>query len=457
MSKLDVSTAQASFREHCVQLRNDFMEFWADEWADADPLERERRVKEVSDASEKLSALDEALLMADKADAVQKTEEHLELVENQRTPTRKLRNKGLRRMLSVRGPQQSPALKKPGAFLVAVRDDQHHKQQYRVHRPELYERDEFNQLSLIGDTGEDGGFAVFDEMRDEIYALVVDEGEFSGLCYTFPMMSESIKIPALKQSEAPAPGASAQFAGMMANFVGNTESGPETQPEFRQVEFFARMMEHKVRLANTLVSDAAGSGILLDALVFDSPNFGIIPVMRSTLNHRIIHGTGNFEPEGIINSTAVVETTRDIADKISVEDLARMMSRSMGRGAWVFHPFAFTELVDLRKSTDQSALIWGENTLADSRPGRLLGSPLIFSHWAPKSGRGSMMYIDFNEYWLALRQDFYLDASTEVYFEQRETLYRGTMRVDGKPMLDAPYTLPSGATDKISPFVLSNQ
>lgn len=174
------------------------------------------------------------------------------------------------------------------------------------------------------------------------------------------------------------------------------------------------------------------------------------------LDHELLHGTGGAECLGVLNSAALVTITRNAADAVDANDIARMYSRmypaSIGRAEWFVSSSVLPQLIGM---TIGNTPVWLPPTgLAATPYGSLFGRPINVSEVCPALGEvGDIGFFDMSEYLLIEKGGVDTQSSIHVRFVYDETAYRFVLRNNGLPKWSR--TLyPSQGTDVVSPWVV---
>jgi len=173
-----------------------------------------------------------------------------------------------------------------------------------------------------------------------------------------------------------------------------------------------------------------------------------------------INGIGSGQPVGILNADALVTVSKETgqaATTIVAENIDKMYSRmlpsSRSRAVWVAHPDTLPQIVSMSRSVGTGGSAVMMNNMAGSAPASLYGRPLIMSEKCQTLGTaGDLFFVDFGYYVVADRQSLSMAASPHVRFQNDETVWRFTSRLDGRPWLESALT-PRNGSNTLSPFV----
>jgi HK97 family phage major capsid protein len=185
--------------------------------------------------------------------------------------------------------------------------------------------------------------------------------------------------------------------------------------------------------------------------------------IRWKTNEAIINGTGAGQPQGVMNSGAVVQVSKDgsqATNTLSILNLGNMLAQlppgSWGTAVWLIHNTVLGALFSLNSSGFPYYLPFGagQGPLAASPFGSLLGRPVIVTqHAAAFSSAGDVQLHDL-KYVQAItkRGGVQTATSMHLYFDADAMAYRVTFRVDARPKITKAIDQAVG-TPKLSPFL----
>jgi HK97 family phage major capsid protein len=305
------------------------------------------------------------------------------------------------------------------------------------------------RLKVLNEAQADqGGFLVPEEFRVELMQIALEQAVIRPRATVIPMPSGNTKIPALTSSS----NASSVFGGVVAYWTEESGSITASQPEFEQISMVAKKLAAYTSVTNELLADnALGLAALLNRIFPEA--------IAWYEDDAFINGSGSGAPLGILNSPALVSVAKETgqtATTIVWENLINMFSRmlpqSAGRGIWVANVNTFPQLAVMSLSVGTGgSVVWLPNGV-DGPPASILGRPLIFTEKSPTLGAANdIAFIDPAHYLIGDTQAVTAAASEHVRFQNDETVYRFTERVDGRPWLSSAITPKVGST--LSPYV----
>ena len=173
-----------------------------------------------------------------------------------------------------------------------------------------------------------------------------------------------------------------------------------------------------------------------------------------------INGIGSGQPLGLLNADALVTVSKETgqaATTITAENIDKMYSRmlpaSRSRAVWIAHPDTLPQIVSLSRSVGTGGAPVMMSSMAGSAPASIYGRPLILSEKCQTLGTaGDVYFADLSYYVVGDRQSLSMASSPHVRFQNDETVWRFTQRVDGRPWLESALT-PRNGSNTISPFI----
>ena len=298
--------------------------------------------------------------------------------------------------------------------------------------------------------GSEGGFLVPEEFRVELLRVALEQAVVRPRARVIPMGSLTVRIPAIRDASH----ATSVFGGVQASWLGEAaDVSTVREPTFMQVALTAKKLTGYTRASNELVQDSA---ISLEAIINE-----LFPAAIAYFeDEAFINGTGAGQPLGILNADALIsiaKQTGQAATTLVYENLikmfARMMPQSVNRAVWVMHPDTFPQLAVLSLSVGTGgSAVWLANAVGGA-PATILGRPVVFSEKCQTLGTaGDVYFVDFGYYLIGDRMMLQMAASPHVRFNNDETVWRFTQRVDGRPWITTALT-PRYGTNTMSPFV----
>ena len=302
---------------------------------------------------------------------------------------------------------------------------------------------------LTEGSGTAGGYTVPTQFLPQLLEVAAESAVVRPRAFKITMTSDTLQIPVLDQSDAPAAaGKTDFFGGVHAYWTEEGGTKTETEPDFNQIELRARKLAGYTQASDELLADSA---IGLEQLLMRL--FGGIIGWRE--DYAFLRGTGAGQPLGVLNSAALVTVNRNTANNVNLDDVARMIrcflpsSMNGRKGVWLIHPWVLPEIVQLADAA--ANVVWIPNA-RETLPMTLFGMPIITCEKLPTLGTtGDVLLADFSYYILGDRQQTAIAASEHYAFINDLITWRFVHRVDGQPWLRAPLYIDT--TNQVSPFV----
>ena len=306
--------------------------------------------------------------------------------------------------------------------------------------------EDFETKLLQEAVGASGGFLVPVAYRAELFAKPAEDAIVRPRAVAFPMATTQLQMPSLDQTITPANAKSAYFAGILFEWIEETESKPELDFKFKMIDLITHELAGWIPVSNRLI---AHSAISLDALL--RRLFG--QAMADAEDWWFLNGNGVGQPQGIISALCTIQPNRAGANAIVWADIMAMYHafEQNPRGVWVAHVCTMEQIIGLKDGNNN--YMWMAN-MRDGMPARLLGYPIIFTEKVPNLGtKGDINLCDFGYYLIGDGEGPMVESSIHERFRKNQTTYRVSELVDGKPWLSADVDLRPDGTVSISPFV----
>lgn len=297
-------------------------------------------------------------------------------------------------------------------------------------------------------SGGDGGFAVPPEYSREIWNLSLMEDSLIPMTDNTPISGNSMVFP---QDETTPWGTD----GVRAYWAAEASAATQTKVKMGVASLRLNKLMALMPITDELTEDAAALG----AYLLDKGATSI----RWKANEAIFQGTGAGQPQGLMNSAAMVEVAKEAGQAASTLDpknLAKMIARlppgSYGKSVWVIGPDSLPALFTLSLGNYPIYLPQGGGVpaLQGSPYGSLLGRPVMVSQHAEAfSSAGDVQLHDLS-YYRTITKAGGIETATSMhlFFDAGATAFRVTFRMDGAPKLKAAISQAKGS-NTLSPFV----
>ena len=297
-------------------------------------------------------------------------------------------------------------------------------------------------------SGGDGGFAVPPEYSREIWNLSLMEDSLIPMTDNTPIQGNSMVFP---QDETTPWGTD----GVRAYWAAEASAATQTKVKMGVASLRLNKLMALMPITDELTEDASALG----AYLLDKGATSI----RWKANEAIFQGTGAGQPQGLMNSAAMVEVAKEsgqAASTLDPKNLAKMIARlppgSYGKSVWVIGPDSLPALFTLSLGNYPIYLPQGGGVpaLQGSPYGSLLGRPVMVSQHAEAfSSAGDVQLHDLS-YYRTITKAGGIETATSMhlFFDAGATAFRVTFRMDGAPKLKAAISQAKGA-NTLSPFV----
>jgi len=295
--------------------------------------------------------------------------------------------------------------------------------------------------------GADGGFLIPPEFSASIWNMALSEGSLIPLTDNTEVTGNSMTFP--KDETTPWGGSGVQAFWQAEGTAPNTSKVQLGLDTLRLHKLMCL-----VPVTDELLSDGAALGSYLNNQAPER--------MQWKANEAILFGTGVGQPQGCLNSSALVvvaKETGQATQTIMQPNISKMRSRlktgELKNAVWVGNPDILPALEGLTVGNIPIFLPPGTG-LREAYDGTLNGRPLILSeHASAFSAQSDLSLLSLKGYRTITKAGGIETAtSMHLYFDQALTAFRFMFRIDGQPIPKAPITPPTGkSTNTRSYFV----
>lgn len=294
-------------------------------------------------------------------------------------------------------------------------------------------------------TGSNGGYLVPTQFIPTILQVSSSQAVVRPRAMVIPT-SGSVEIPGIDYSGY-TDGYDSALGGLGMVWTQENSTDTQTQPKFRQISFSAYEATTSVPVSNRLLeNNAIGLETVLTQL------FG--KAITYAEDNAYIKGNGVGKPLGFMNGDATL--TQAISGSVpTIAELASMYSKllpeSENTAVWLVHPLLYGSLLSINAtSTNTNPITWLPNLQGKPQP-MLFGMPVIRTpHMSGNWSNGGLALVDFSKYIISENMSMEIAYSQHAEFRKRQTLWRCTITVDGKPMMNEALQIGSSASEKIS-------
>jgi len=305
---------------------------------------------------------------------------------------------------------------------------------------------------LNTDVGSEGGFLVTQERSSGILQRMYTTGAILSRLTPMPIGAgaNGTRIPAIDETSR---ADNSRYGGIVSGWLGQGNTLTAGKPKFRE-------MDLRLRKVGAFVY--ATSEQLADAVALEGWIGRYLPLeLTFRVEDATLNGTGANQPQGALNSGAVISITRNTASRVLYEDVAGMWARmwapSRRTAVWYVDQSVESQLEQLNIAIGTAGVLAPIYRAAGSVPGQdvatLYGRPIVpVEYLAALGTAGDIVLFDPQEYTLIDKGGVDQAVSIHVAFLTDESVFRFTYRVDGQLSWNAPLT-PKSAGATLSPIL----
>lgn len=298
-------------------------------------------------------------------------------------------------------------------------------------------------------TGADGGFLVAPDFARTIWQKVEAEENLMNRCAQLTPSGNSMQIP--KDETTPW-----GTAGIRTYWDGEAVAATASKAAFELSTLRLYKLTSLVPASEELLEDSFG---------YESFIMAKVPgIMASTINDKIVAGTGVGMPLGILNAAGVLSVAKETsqpADTVWFANINKMWSRMYApwrrNAIWLINQDIEPSLHGMAfQATGASSMLPGTsavpaylpmNGLSGSPYATLMGRPVVPSQACKTVGDvGDIILVDLNQYWILRKASgLKVDTSIHFYFDQAVTAFRFIFRMNGQPAWSAAISPANGS------------
>ena len=273
-------------------------------------------------------------------------------------------------------------------------------------------------LRIGSDT--EGGYLVPDEYERTLVEALQEENIFRSLAHIIRTASGERKIPVVSSKGT-------------ASWIEEGGAFPESDDAFGQVTIGAYKLGTTIKISEELLNDS----------VFDLESYIAREFARrigTKEEEAFFTGDGSGKPLGVLadKGGAEVGVTAASATAITSDELLdlyySLFSPYRKKAVWVVNDSTIKAIRKLKDNNGQ--YLWQPGLIANA-PDTILGRPVKTSAFMPSiaAGAKSIIFGDFNYYWIADRQGRTFKRLNELYATTGQVGFLASQRVDGKLIL----------------------
>ncbi len=233
---------------------------------------------------------------------------------------------------------------------------------------------------------------------------------------------------------------------------------------------FAQVLLDSTKLA---VFTSASIELVQDAMGFQREVAAAFSAAFAyNMDAKFLFGSGSNQPLGCLHDSngALVtisgeagQASNQVLFKNVVKMWAALSPGSHSRAVWLAAPEVLPSLLSMTITVSDASggIVNGiAAPITQDASGALfiLGRPVIAcEHMQPLGSKGDLALVDFNSYAVGMRNGISMDQSIHIGWATGSVAFRALLRVDGRPLLSAPVSLPDASSPParfVSPFVV---
>lgn len=299
--------------------------------------------------------------------------------------------------------------------------------------------------------GSEGAFLVQADFSQTLFQKAWETSALASRCDRRTVVGNGIAVPGIDEKSR-ADGS--RHGGISVSYVSEGGQASGTRPKFQMVEAKLKKQMALVYLTDEMLEDAG----FVAAWVADK----VPQEMAFVMDAKIFEGTGVGEPQGFINSGAVVTVAKEgaqTADTINIQNIVKMHARMpaalRGEAVWLINQDAEPQLPLMTLGGSAAAYpVFLPSVSIAGVPGQMLyGKQLVASeHAATVGDLNDITLVNLSQYLLIQKGTVRQDVSMHVRFDYAEQVFRFIHRHDGRSLWKEAVS-PRKGTNKQSPFI----
>lgn len=261
-----------------------------------------------------------------------------------------------------------------------------------------------------------GGFLVPDTYEDKLVERLTEKNVLRKISRTI-QTTRRLKIPVV-------------IKGSQATWIPEGGAYSISESEYGQIVIDAHKLAHMVTVSDEMLEDAE----------FNLENYITqiaVEALAEAEENAFFTGDGKGKPIGLVHQAEVGAVSEQIGS-ISMDDMLDLLYSVKApyreNGIWVVSESAYYMLRKIK--THNGRPLWVAN-LAEGEPETLFGFPILVSKCldAVAPGSKSVLFGDFNYFWIGNRGKRVVKRLTERYADHGQVAYITSERVDAKLVL----------------------
>ncbi len=299
----------------------------------------------------------------------------------------------------------------------------------------------------------EGGFLLENDFIKSLFESMITQSQVANRIRMIPIGSNTNRLRTLGIDENSRANGS-RWGGVQAYWVAEADTAAQTKPKFREIEMSLQKLLALCYVTDDLLQDTTALEAIIKQAYADEMSFKI--------DDAIINGTGVGMPLGILNSDALVTTSKETgqeAGTIKYENILRMWSsmpaRLRANAVWYINqeiePQLYTMALNI--GTGGAPVFMPSGGAATSQYSTLLNRPIIpIEQCSPLGKKGDIILADPTQYIGIDKKAPTADVSIHVRFLFDEQVFRFIYKFNGMPYKDKPIK-PYKGSNSLSPFV----
>jgi HK97 family phage major capsid protein len=304
----------------------------------------------------------------------------------------------------------------------------------------------------------EGGFLVAPQFANAIKVRIYSTGEILRRCYKFPITSPHSNAARFPQFDESSRATGSRLGGVRVYTVNEADAATPSKPKFMASELTPVKLIGLIECSDELLAD---SDALERWMIY-----ALGQEITWNLENFVVNGSGQLEPQGILNSPALVTVPAQSGQNtptIVAANISAMMSafwapslNSPGT-CWLANQSCIPQLTALTTTVgtagSESRLFTWRTSDTDPAIARLAGIPIYFAEYCQPLGNvGDLLLVDLSRYVIGLREAIRNELSMHLLWLSDQAAFRAVLRASGQSIDRCP-VVPANGSQSTSPFV----
>tara|TARA_R110000851_G_scaffold91621_4_gene199996 strand:- start:3783 stop:5042 length:1260 start_codon:yes stop_codon:yes gene_type:complete len=294
------------------------------------------------------------------------------------------------------------------------------------------------QNTMFEKNGTEGGFLVPEDMMNEITKKITSDESLLGRTKQFTVSGNALSLPT--DEKQPWNG------GIQAYWTSEGSPIIRSGAEFGRASWRLNKLAALVPMTDELAEDSRALESYISAMAPEA--------IMHKINEAILTGNGVGKPQGIVNSDFKITVAPEggqTADTIVARNVIKMYNRmipsSRGNAVFYINPQCEDQLRTMTDDNGNFIYLAAGSQMNQSPYAMLLGRPVfpLLGGMQELGTEGDIIFADLSYYYTILKASGMKNAvSTHLLFDRDQSVYKFTMRLDGKCPFKAPVTTQYG-------------